>query len=50
MISVFFADTVRAKARQTSMMASIILARPFGGVEILQALSVYSKLHTTRQT
>ena len=37
MIFVFFADTVNAKARQTSTMTSIILASPSGDRETMQA-------------
>ena len=37
MIFVFFADTVNAKARQTSTMSSIILASPSGDRETTQA-------------
>ena len=39
MVSVFFADTVNAKAQQTSTMTSIILACPYGDRETMQASS-----------
>ena len=42
MVSVFFADTVSAKARHTSTMTSIILASPCGDRETMQASSAYS--------
>ena len=41
MVSVFFADTVNAKARQTSTMTSIILASPCGDRETMQAVLSY---------
>ena len=41
-VSVFFADTVMAKARQTSTMTSIILTGPRGDRETMQASSAYS--------
>ena len=50
MVSVFFADTVEAKARQTSTMAAIILASPCGDRETMQASCAYSMSHSTRQT
>ena len=50
MVSVFFADTVNAKARHTSTMTSIILASPCGDRETMQASSAYSMLHTARRT
>ena len=49
-ISVFFSDTVRAKARQTSTMTSITLASPRGDRERMQASSVYSIPYTLRRT
>ena len=49
MVSVFFADTVNAKARQTSTMASIILASPCGDRETMQPSSVYSMPHNARR-
>ena len=48
MVSVFFADTV--KARQTSAMTSIILASPCGDRETMPASSAYSMPHTARRT
>ena len=50
MVSVFFADTVNAKARHTSTMTSIILASPCGDRETMQASSAYSMPHTARRT
>ena len=50
MVSVFFADTVNAKARQTFTMTSIILAIPCGDRETVQASSAYSMPHTARRT
>ena len=50
MISVFFADTVNTKARQTSTMASIIFASPCSDRETMQASSAYSVPTTARQT
>ena len=48
MVSVFFADTVSAKARHTSTMTSIILASPCGDRETMQASSAYNMPHTAR--
>ena len=42
MVSVFFADTVKAKARETSTVSSIILVIPCGDRKTMQASSVYS--------
>ena len=42
MVSVFFADTVNANARQTSTITSIVLASPCGDRETTQASSAYS--------
>ena len=42
MASVFFADTVNAKARQTSATTSIILASPCDDRKTIQASSAYS--------
>ena len=50
MVFVFFADTVSAKARQTSTITSIILASPCGDRETLQASSTYSMPHTAQRT
>ena len=50
MVSVFFADTINAKARQTSTMTSIILASPYVDRETNQASSAYSIPHTARRT
>ena len=50
MISVFFADTVNEKARQTSAITCIILASPCGDRETMQASSAYSMPHTARRT
>ena len=50
MVYVFFADTVNAKARQTSLMTFIILASPCGDRETIQASSAYSMSHTARRT
>ena len=49
-VSVFFADTVNAKTRQTSTMTSIILASPCGDRETMQASSAYNIPHTARRT
>ena len=48
MVSVFFADTVNAKARQTSTMTYIILASLCGDRETMQPSSAYSMPHTAR--
>ena len=50
MVSVFFADTVSANARQTSTITSIIIAGPCGDRETMQASSAYSMPHTARRT
>ena len=50
MVSVFFADTVRANAWQTSTMTSIILASPCGDRETMQASSAYNIPYTARRT
>ena len=50
MVSVFFVNTVNAKARQTSTITSIILASPCGDRETMQASSAYSMPHTSRRT
>ena len=50
MVSVFFADTVNAKARHISTMTSIILASPCCDRETMQASSAYSMPHTARRT
>ena len=50
MVSVFFADTVNAKARQTSTITSIVLASLCGNCETIQASSAYSIPHTARRT
>ena len=50
MVSVFFADKVEAKARQTFTMASIILASLCGDRETMLASSAYSMPHTARRT
>ena len=50
MVYVFFADTVKAKDRQTSTMTSIILASPCGDRETMQASSAYSLPYTARRT
>ena len=42
MVSVFFADAVDAKVWQTSTTINIILARPCGDRETMQASSAYS--------
>ena len=49
MVSVFFADKVNAKARQTSMRAYIILAIPSGDRETMQPSSAYSMPHNARR-
>ena len=50
MFSDFFADTVRAKARQSSTMTSIILASPRGYREAMQVSFAYGAPHTARRT
>ena len=50
MVSVFFADTINANARQTSTITSIILASLCGDRETMQASSAYSTPHTARRT
>ena len=47
MVSVFFTDTVKAKARQTSTMTYIILVSPCGDRETMQASSTYNMPHNT---
>ena len=49
-VSVFFADTVNASARQTSTITSIILASPCGDRETMEVSSAYSITHTARRT
>ena len=50
MVSVLFADMVKAKARRTSTITSIILAIPCGDRESMQASSTSSMPHTARRT
>ena len=50
MVSVFFADMVKAKARRTSTMTSIILASTCGDPGTMQASSAYSMPHIARRT
>ena len=50
MVSVFFADTDEAEARQTSMRTSIILAGPCGHCENIQTSFTYSTPHTKQRT
>ena len=50
MVSIFFADTVKAKARQTSAMNCSILASLGGDRETMQALSAYSMPNGARRT
>ena len=50
MISPFFADAVKAKARQISTMTSIIILNPCGDRKTMQASSEYSMPHTARRT
>ena len=47
--SVFFADTVKAKARQTSTMTSMIFANLCDDRKIMKASSAYSIPHTARR-
>ena len=47
---IVFTDTVRAKARQTSTMTSIILASSYGDCETMPASTAYSIPHTARRT
>ena len=49
MVSVFFADMVNAKARQTSTIISIILANPYVDRKPMQASSAYSMPHAARR-
>ena len=48
MVSVFFANTVNANARQTSTITSIILASPCSDRENMQASSAYSMISLWR--
>ena len=50
MISVFFTNTIKAKAWQTSTMTSIILASPCDDRETMQASSTYSIPYIVRRT
>ena len=50
MVSVFFADTIKAKAPQTFTTTSLILASPCVDRENMQALSAYRMPHTERRT
>ena len=50
MVSVFFADTVKANTRRTSTMTSIILASACGDSETMEASSAYSMPHISRRT
>ena len=49
-VSVFFADKVNAKARQTSTMTYVILASTCGDRETFQVSSAYSMPHKARPT
>ena len=49
MVYASFADTVKAKARQTSTMTSIVLATLCGDRETMRALSAYSMAHAVRR-